>query len=106
MPRKYVSTKLTNNINSNNSIVYIRLYMYIIYIFVNIYIHVYWVSFCRSIAVVGSRLRGRGKKSWCECVKSDMKIKGLRAERARDREMWIGLLSGKRSTRASMDLWM
>src|SRR6266496_3588590 len=34
---------------------------------------------------------------WCECVKSDMKIKGLRAEWARDREMWRGLLSGKRT---------
>ena len=39
-----------------------------------------WVSFCRSFAVEGYRLRGRGKKSWCECVKSDMKIKGLRAD--------------------------
>ena len=25
------------------------------------------VSACRSITVVGSRLRGRGKKSWCDC---------------------------------------
>ena len=64
-----------------------------------------WVSACRSIAVVGSRLRGRGKKSWSECVKGDMKIKGLRAEWARDREMWRGLLSGKRLTRASMESW-
>ncbi len=62
-----------------------------------------WVSACRSIAVVGSRLRGRGKKSWSECVKGDMKIKGLRAEWARDREMWRGLLSGKRLTHASME---
>ena len=52
-----------------------------------------WVSACRSIAVMGSRLRGRGKKSWCECVKGDMKIKVLRAEWARDRVMWRGLSS-------------
>src|SRR6266581_8951505 len=57
-----------------------------------------WVSACRSIAVVGSRLWRRGKKSWSECVKSDMKIKGLRVEWARDREMWRGLSSGKRLT--------
>ena len=62
-----------------------------------------WVSFCRTFAVEGSRLRGRGKKSWCECVKSDMKIKRLRAEWARDHEMWRGFLSGKRLARASMD---
>jgi len=62
-----------------------------------------WVSACRSCAVVGSRSRGRGKKSWCECVKGDMKAMGLRAEWARDRVRWRGLLSGKRLTRASMD---
>src|SRR6266496_4077463 len=59
-----------------------------------------WVSACRSIAVAGSRLRGTGKKSWSECVKCDMKIKRLRAEWARDREMWRGLLNEKRLTHA------
>ena len=62
-----------------------------------------WVSACRSIAVVGSRLWRREKKSLCECGKGDMEIKGLRAEWARDHEMWRGLLSVKRPTRASMD---
>ena len=35
-----------------------------------------WVSACGSIAVAGSRLWGRGKKSWSECVKGTMKIRG------------------------------
>ena len=32
-----------------------------------------WVSACREITVEGSRGRGRGRKTWKECVEEDMK---------------------------------
>ena len=36
-----------------------------------------WVSACRPIAVVGSRLRETGKKCWSECVKDDCLYKKI-----------------------------
>ena len=37
-----------------------------------------WVSACRSMVIEG--FKGRGKKSWLECVKCDMKMSGLKEE--------------------------
>jgi len=62
-----------------------------------------WVSSCRSMVVEGDKCRGRGKKTWMECVKSDMRVRGLKLEWAQDRAKWSGLLSGNRPTRASME---
>ena len=36
-----------------------------------------WVSECRNLEVVGGIRKGRGKKTWIECVKTDMKKIGL-----------------------------
>src|SRR5258706_301013 len=32
-----------------------------------------WVSACRGLVVEGARSRGRGRKTWQECVQEDMK---------------------------------
>ena len=52
------------------------------------------------MVIQGEGFKGRGKKS---CVKSDMKMSGLKVEWAQDREMWGSLLSEKRPTHASME---
>ena len=36
-----------------------------------------WVSACRNVVVAGVRGAGRGRKTWYECVKDDMKELGL-----------------------------
>ena len=41
-----------------------------------------WVSKCRSVA--GARRRGRGRKTWMECVEEDMHRLRLRSEDALD----------------------
>jgi len=47
-----------------------------------------WVSKCRSLEVGGLRGKGRGRKTWNECVKDDMRRFGLRAADAQDRAGW------------------
>ena len=61
------------------------------------------MSACREIEVDGSRGHGRGRKTWQECVKDDMKRFGLRREAAQDRAMWRNAIVGNRLTRASAD---
>ena len=39
-----------------------------------------WVSACRNVVVAGVRSAGRGRKTWYECVKDDMKVLGLHPE--------------------------
>ena len=56
-----------------------------------------WVSACRKVVVAGVRCVGRGRKTWYECVKDDMKELGLHAEWAVFRDMWRGLISGQTS---------
>ena len=41
-----------------------------------------WVSACRDMNVEGKRSRGRGRKTWMECIVSDMKSWGLKKEEA------------------------
>ena len=62
-----------------------------------------WVSACREITIEGSRGRGRGRKTWWECVVDDMKRLRLRKEDAQDRALWRRAILGDRLTRASMD---
>jgi len=57
-----------------------------------------WTSACRNISVIGSKGRGRGKKTWDECVRQDLTILGLKKEWAQDRTKWRGLIGGKRPT--------
>ena len=61
------------------------------------------MSACRSMVIEKEGIKGRGKKSWLECVRSDMKMSELKVEWAQDREMWRSLLSGKRPTRVSTE---
>jgi len=37
-----------------------------------------WISTCRELQVVGTKGKGRGRKTWNECVKEDIKRLGLR----------------------------
>ena len=53
-----------------------------------------WVSACRNAVVAGARGAGRGRKTWYDCVKDDMKELGLHAEWAVFRDMWRGFISG------------
>ena len=39
-----------------------------------------WVSACRRLVVVGTRGRGRSRKTWEQCVRDDMKLPGLHPE--------------------------
>src|SRR5678816_1038606 len=63
-----------------------------------------WVSACKDMKVDGARSRGRGKKTWMECIVSDMKSFGLRREDAQDREIWKAKIAGNRLTRTCADM--
>ena len=52
----------------------------------------------------GARSRGRGKKTWMECIVSDMKSFGLRRGYAQDREIRKGSIAGNRLTRTCADI--
>jgi hypothetical protein len=56
-----------------------------------------WVSSCRLINVDGARGRGRGRKTWQECVNDDMRKLGLARDGAQDRAGWRRAISGKPS---------
>ena len=62
-----------------------------------------WVSACREINIAGLRGRGRGRKTWQECVGEDMRRLGLTRETAQDRAVWRHAILGNRLTRASTD---
>src|SRR5437867_3365071 len=47
-----------------------------------------WVYKCTNLEVVGGTRKGRGKKTWIECVTTDMKKIGLRKEDAKNRSRW------------------
>ena len=61
------------------------------------------MSACRVMSVEGPRGRGRGGKTWQECVDEDMKELGLKREAAQDRAVWRRAILGERLTRASTD---
>ena len=48
--------------------------------------------------------RRRGRKTWMECIASDMKSFGLRREDAQDREIWKDRIAGNRLTRTCADI--
>ena len=51
----------------------------------------------------GTKDRGRGRKTWMECIVSDMKSFGLRRGDAQDRELWKDRIAGNRLTRTCAD---
>ena len=64
-----------------------------------------WVSACRNMVVCGEKGRGRGKKTWRECVADDMRRMHLKTEDAQDRVIWRDGILGNRPTRASAETW-
>jgi hypothetical protein len=64
-----------------------------------------WVSACRNMTVSGERGRGRGRKTWKECVTDDMRQLRLRQEDAQDRAVWRSGILGSRPTHASVEIW-
>ena len=64
-----------------------------------------WVSTCRKLEVIGERGRrkGRGRKTWKECVADDMRKLKLRQEDAQDRAFWESGIFGNRPTCASAE---
>ena len=56
-----------------------------------------WVKKCTKVEVVGKVGRGRGRKTWLQCVNSDMKDLGLRVEEAQDRQLWRRKIFGETS---------
>src|SRR5258706_87002 len=55
-----------------------------------------WVSACRGLIVDGARDRGRGRKTWQECVQEDMKRSKLNRRDAQDRAAWKSGIFGNR----------
>ena len=49
---------------------------------------------CRNLEVVGGARKGRGRKTWMECVKKDMKECGLKKEDAQNRPLWSRSIVG------------
>ena len=62
-----------------------------------------WVSKCRELVVVGDRSRGRGRKTWMECVEGDMVKLKLRRKDALERDVWRSGIWGIHPTRASAE---
>ena len=62
-----------------------------------------WVATCRDLEVEGVKGRGRGIKTWMQCVNEDMNKLKLRKEDAQDRPGWRNAILGNRLTRASTD---
>ena len=62
-----------------------------------------WVSACRDYEVVGQKSRGKGRKTWAECVKHDLKSLGLMVEWAQNRNEWKNLIRGNRPAHANME---
>ena len=56
-----------------------------------------WVKKCTKVEVVGKVGRGRGRKTWLQCVNSDMKDLGLKVGEAQDRQLWRRKIFGETS---------
>jgi len=57
-----------------------------------------WVLAYRKLQVEGTKKKGRGRKTWNECVKVDMKRLGLVKDDAYSRDKWRSLTNEYRST--------
>ena len=63
-----------------------------------------WVTACRKIKVEGKVGRGRGRKTWQECVNVTMKERGLKSEMTQDRVKWRRGIHGSSPTPASREI--
>src|SRR6059036_3059875 len=52
-----------------------------------------WINKCRNLEVVGGIRKGRGKKTWIECVTTYMKKIGLKKEDAQNMSLWRSLIN-------------
>jgi len=57
-----------------------------------------WVSAGTKLQLEGSTSKGRGRKTWNECVKVDMKRRGFSEDDAPNRDRWKSLTIGNRPT--------
>ena len=62
-----------------------------------------WATDCRDFKVEGKGGRGRGRKTWQECLNEDLKVWGLKPEMAQDRLQWRRCIHGTRPNRASRE---
>jgi hypothetical protein len=62
-----------------------------------------WVSACRDLSAAGVKGRGRGRKTWKECVADDMRKMELRKEDAQDEVLWKNGILGNPPNRASAE---
>jgi len=62
-----------------------------------------WVKACQKIEISGERGKGRGRKTWRQCVSTDMKVMKLKVEDAQDREVWRRAIWSDRLTHASVE---
>jgi len=62
-----------------------------------------WVSACRNISIDGKCTKGRGKKTWMEVIKDDLRKSGLNRQDAKDRDLWRSRITGTRPTCTSAD---
>jgi len=63
----------------------------------------HWIKKCQQLVVEGKASRRRGRKTWLECVRRDMKELGLKVDNARDREIWKDKISVKN---LSLQAWI
>jgi len=61
------------------------------------------VSHCREFEVAGAKSRGRSRKTWSECVKTDLRSLGPEKEWAQHRVEWRHLIGESRPTCASTE---
>ena len=56
-----------------------------------------WVSACRNLEVPGPKSKGRGRKTWDECVRHDLRSGDLNPQWAQNKTLWKSLIGGKPS---------
>jgi len=60
--------------------------------------HKYYIRIFLNLKAEGTKIKGRGRKTWNECVKIDMKRLGLVEYDARNQDMCRSLTTGNRKT--------
>ena len=56
-----------------------------------------WVKRCLELEIAGKAGRGRGQKTWLECVNEDMRGLGICKADVKDRALWKAKILGKTS---------
>ena len=58
---------------------------------------------CQKIEIAGKRGRGRGKKTWSQCIDEDLRALQLNVRDAQDRLVWRRGIWGNCLTHTSME---